>query len=324
MIPEDGSDGGGCDDPGDGCTSDALRRQLEALKRCISAQQSERVKLDAEIKAIQDREKELVALVSAFDGIVTKYKAEHHKLVSRENALKGFARDTAEVFKDQARFPAACLQDLESAINAELCQLERAKCCKKNLEGKLERVTRLIRERQEAEQAWKAADDAFKAIKDFPKYVGDQFAQLEALKDQIAQALNDKDPQKHKWAFYLFYWRFLPALCRRFKVAVCCVPKADSGQRQQSAPAPGVHIGCKPGDWHPSLVDAETLQKLICCAWDSVREAKKAFQEASDAVEAVKHNLDFITKLVDDGTKTLEDRIKARIEKVVCSAGTAR
>jgi hypothetical protein len=72
------------------------------------------------------------------------------------------------------------------------------------------------------------------------------------------------------------------------------------------------------------LVDAETLQKLICCAWDSVREAKKAFQEASDAVEAVKHNLDFITKLVDDGTKTLEDRIKARIEKVVCSAGTAR
>jgi len=322
LIPEDGDSGnGGCDDPErDGCNSDELRRQLEALKKCISSQQGEKAKIDADIKARQEREKELTALIATFDTIVDKYKAERHKLICREDCLKGFYRDTAKVFEG---FPKECLGDLEKAINEELCALEKAKCCQRNLESKLERTTRLIWDRQEAEKAWKKAEDAFKNIKDLPKWMGDQFTELEALKEQIAQALNDSDPQKHKFAFYLFYWKFVPKLCKRFKVAICCETKASDTARAAEDPA-SVHIGCTPGDWHPSVITVEVLRKLICCAWDTVRTRKEAFQAKSEAVETSKHNLEFIKKQVEDAAKTLEERIKGRIDKVVCAAVSGR
>ena len=321
LTPDGDDPTTGCEDPdGDGCNSDELRRQLEALKKCISSQQAEKAKIDADIKARQEREKELTALISTFDVIVDKYKAERHKLICREDCLKGFYRDTAKVFE---KFPKECLEDLEKAINAELCALEKAKCCQKNLEWKLEKVTRLIWERQEAEKAWKKAEDAFKAIKDLPKWMGDQFTELEALKDQIAQALNDKDPQKHKVAFYLFYWRFVPGLCKRFKVAICCETKeADGAGVSENGPA--VHIGCTPGDWHPSVIDVEILRKLICCAWDYVRAQKQNFHDKTAAVETAKHNLEFVKKQIEDAAKTLEDRIKSRIEQVVCAAASGK
>ena len=306
----------------DGCDADQLRLQLDLLRKRISSQLSEKARIDADIRARQEREKELTALIASYEGILDRYRNERHKLVSRENALNGFARDVAGVFADQSRFPPECLSDLQQAINSELCQLERVRCCQKNLEGKLERTTRIVRERQAAETAWKKAEDAFKAVKDLPKYIGEQFAQLELLKDLIAQTLNDKDPKKHKFAFYLFYWKFLPALCRRFKVAICCGrTDDDQGYAASESTEQAPHLGCRPGDWHPTHIDERTLELLICCAWDEVRRRKEIYQEKSDAVDATRHNLEFIKKLAEDSGKTLEDRIKIRIDKVTCATG---
>jgi hypothetical protein len=85
-----------------------------------------------------------------------------------------------------------------------------------------------------------------------------------------------------------------------------------------------VHIGCEPGDWHPSVITVERLRELICCAWAFVRARKQDFHDKSAAVDTVKHNLDYIKKQNEDDAKTLEDRIKAGIEKVVCAAASGR
>jgi hypothetical protein len=354
LIPEDGGDtptDDGCKDPKpNGCTSDALRQQLEDNKKCITSKQTEKARLEAEIKSRQDREKELAALIAGFDAIIDKYKAERHKLVCREDCLKGFYRDSAKIFDDPTKFPEKCKQDLQKGINEVWCKLELEKCCQKNLEWKLEKPTRLIWYQKEAEKAWKKADDAFAVIKDLPKWMTDQFNDLEKLKDQIAQALNDKDPQKHKWAFYLFYWKFAPGLCKRFKVEICCAPPqtpaptptptpaptpgyaptaggtpaAPSGTTTP-APSPSPHIGCTPGDWHPSQITEDTLRKLICCAWDYVKAKKKNYQDATAAIETAKQHLDFIKKMVDDDAKAIEDRIKTRLDQVTtCGAASSR
>lgn len=322
VIGDDSEEPGGCTDPGrDGCDSEGLRTQLEALKKCISSQQGDKARIEAEIKAGQDREKELAALIGTFDAIVEKYRSEHHRLRCREDCLKGFYRDMDAVFRDPEKYAKDCLDTVRKAINSELCTLEKARCCQVNLQGKLSKATRLIWEKGEAEKALKKADDAFAAIKDLPKWMGDQFAELEALKDQIATGLNDKDVQKHKWAFYLFYWRFAPKLCRRFPVAVCCEPLPDAKQPSGStAETPAPHIGCEPGDWHPSRIDYKALQKLICCAWDYARAKKKDLQEKTAAVEAVTRNLAFVQKKNEDDAKSLEERIKTRISKVECKA----
>jgi hypothetical protein len=163
--------------------------------------------------------------------------------------------------------------------------------------------------------------------------------------------LNDKDPQRHKWAFYLFYWKFAPGLCKRFKVAICCGKKPDAGQPTTTPPAtqptpappygssttpPGtppstpppastsVHIGCLPGDWHPSEISEEVLRKLICCAWEYAKSKKAELQEATAAVDTAKQHLEFIKKKVEDDGKTFEDRLKARIEQVICGATSTR
>jgi hypothetical protein len=347
LIPEgDGEepDDGDTEPEPDGC-SGGLRRQLEANKRCITSQQTEKAKIEADIKVRLEREKELTALIAGFDSIVNKYVAERHKLICREDCLKGFYRDISNFFHDPQKFPAGCQDSLQAVINAELCANEKAKCCQKNLEWKLDKATRLIWQQREAEKAWKNAEDAFAQIKDLPKWMGDVFGELEKLEDQIAQAVNDKDPQKHRYAFYLFYWRFVPAFCKRFKVAICCPKKQDPEQ----PPAPGdcapsqptppgnyapiqpppssyelpIHIGCTPGDWHPSKINEGTLKTLICCAWDYVRSEKAKFQEATAAVDTAKQHLEFIKKKVEEDGKTLEDRIKSQIEQVVCGGATS-
>jgi hypothetical protein len=319
LIPTDTGDPGGCDDPDrQDCNSDELRRQLDALKKCISSQTSEQAKIAAEIKARQERQTELDKLITAFDGIVEKYKTERHKLICREDCLKGFHRDMTKVFQDKMRFPDACLTEMQTAINTELCILEKEKCCQKNLEGKLSKFTKLIWEQMQADLDKAKAIEAFQAIQDLPKWMGDQFAALEALKDKIAQALNDKDREVNKWAFYLFYWQFVPALCKCFKVAICC-KKKEGEQYSSGNGEAAVHIGCHPGDWHPSQITVETLKKLICCTWDFVRAAKEAAQAKAAAVQAVKDNLAFITAKAADDAKTLDARIKARLEKVSCN-----
>jgi hypothetical protein len=298
-----------------GCSSDDLKRQQEANRKSISAKQTAKANLEAEIKARLERDKELGTLIAGFDAIVEKYKGERYKLSCREDCLKGFHRDVSKTL--EAEFSKECLDAMQAAINAQLCAAEKAKCCQKNLEWKLGKDTCLIQQQKEAEKAWKDADDAFAQVKDLPKWIGDRFTELEKLKDQIAQALNDKDPLKHRYAFYLFYWKFVPGLCKRFKVAICCT---DDQPGAAAMAAPGVHIGCTPGDWHPSKISDKDLTKLICCAWKYVKEQKEKSQAATAAVETTKQNLDFIKKRVDEDAKTLEDRIRAGIEKVACAA----
>ena len=63
---------------------------------------------------------------------------------------------------------------------------------------------------------------------------------------------------------------------------------------------------------------------MICCAWDYVRSEKAKFQDATAAVDTAKQHLEYIKKKVEEDGKTLEDRIKQRIEQVVCGGATSR
>jgi hypothetical protein len=139
--------------------------------------------------------------------------------------------------------------------------------------------------------------------------MGDQFTSLEKLKDDIAKAINDKDPQMHKWAFYLFYWKFIPALCKRFKVAICC----DEKDKDTETSKPTVRFGCAPGDWHPSKINEDTLKKLICCALEHLRKKKVGLQDATAGVETTRQNLDAIKKKIETDEKGLEDAIKSAL-----------
>jgi len=326
LLPE-GDPTGGCDDPGrDDCTAADLRKQLDALQHCISSQEGEKAKIEADITARKQRETDLKTLVGTFDGIVEKYKNERQKLICSEDCLKGFYRDMTRVFHDKYKFPDGCLQKLQDAINVELCRLEREKCCQKNLEGKLTKVTRLIWEQQQADANLAKAQDAFTILQDLAKWIGDQFTDLDNLKTQIIAALNDDDPQKHKWAFYLFYWKFVPKLCKRFPVAICCKKKNEEPEKQyhSSEHHPSEHhtdhIGCEPGDWHPSVITVKKLTKLICCAWDFVREQKEKAQEASGKVAEATRNLEYIKSKVKADEAALEDYIKSQLNKVECKS----
>ena len=339
LIPDPNHPGSGCDDPGrDDCTSEDLRKQLDALSQCISAQQCAKAKIEADIKARNERATALTELITKFDGIIKDYKDQRHKLICREDCLKGFHRDISAVF---SKYEGA--DELTEYINKQLCQLEKEKCCQKNLEGKLSNVTKLIWRQQEADKQKQKADKAFEIIKDLPKWLDDKFKELEALKEQIAQALNDVDPQKQKWAFYLFYWKFVPKLCRCFPFPFCCDDKSgygeggtaqtshqhgkpgyEPGSPTRSPDEPIDHLGCKPGDWHPSAITDEKLRVLICCAWDYQRKQKQNLQDATDRVADITTNLAFIKAKVDADDKSLDDRIKSGLSRVGKPATTGR
>jgi len=314
-----------------------LRKQLDSLNQCISSQQGAKTKLEADIQARKDRATALNELISKFDDIVKDYKTKRHTLVCREDCLKGFHRDITTVF---GKYSSAYLGELTKYINHELCILEQEKCCQKNLEGKLTKVTKLIWEQQQAEKEKQKADKAFETIKDLPGWLDTQFKELEKLKDDIAQALNDVDPQKHKWAFYLFYWKYVPKLCKCFPYPFCCDRKTGSEQEPQQYGSgseqtsrkyekppnykPADHLGCEPGDWHPSAISEEALRALICCAWDYARKQKQALQDATDKVTDANNNLNSIkTKVTSDGD-SLDDRIKSGLNTVGKSAPTSR
>jgi hypothetical protein len=89
------------------------------------------------------------------------------------------------------------------------------------------------------------------------------------------------------------------------------VNKDQAGQQK-----PPEHLGCDPGDWHPSKIKPERLRILICCAWDTARRKKKKAQDAIDAAETAKRNLDLIKKMVDDGVKGLEKNLKNAIKQI--------
>jgi hypothetical protein len=313
CLPEDpkDDDGGDCGDDGDpeiDCNNPDLDGQLASLTKLISSQQGRKVRLEVDLKTKQDREKELRDLIDKLEGIEEAYKTEHHNLVCREDCLKGFHRDISAVFN---KYDPKYLDGLTTAINGELCKLELKKCCQKNLDGKVTAITRLAWEQQQAEAELEKANKAFGIVKDLPKWMDERFKELEDLKKQIAQNLNDKDPEKNKWAFYLFYWKFAPALCKCFPFPFCCVNKDQAGQQK-----PPEHLGCDPGDWHPSKIKPERLRILICCAWDTARRKKKKAQDAIDAAETAKRNLDLIKKMVDDGVKGLEKNLKNAIKQI--------
>jgi deferrochelatase/peroxidase EfeB len=310
LIP-DPKDPGGCDDPDrDNCSADDLRKQLVALTQCISSQQSAKARIEADIKARGERADALKELIKNFDDILKKYKEQRHKLICREDCLKGFYRDINTYF---SKFPSKYLDDLEKSINKELCEMEMERCCQVNLERKLTTVTKVIWQQQEAEKELNKANKAVEIIKDLPKWLDERFKELETLKDEIAQALNDTDQQKHKWAFFLFYWKFIPKLCRCFPFPFCC-GKEDEDQSQETPPSE--HLGCEPGDWHPSAITVERLQALICCAFDYARKQKQNLQDATDRVADATRNLEFVKNKVVEDAKTLDDRIKSGLAKI--------
>jgi hypothetical protein len=349
LPPENGDgDGGDCGGNGtDDCTSDNLRKQLDELTQCISSQQNRKAKLEADMKAAAERQKALTDLIKAYDDIVKKYREQRYKLICKEDCLKGFFRDVSAEFKK--KYADADLKKWMKAINDELCRDELAKCCQKNLEGKLSKATKLDWTKQQAEKDMKKADQAFTIIKDLPKWIDDQFTELEKLTDDIGKALNDPDPQKQKWAFYLFYWKFAPGLCRCFPYRFCCNGKppgseepGQTGQQQQqqqqgkqekSEPKSteeqttpndhASHLGCAHGDWHPSAITEDVLKQLICCAWEYARARKEDYLNATDEVNKVTNNLESIKKKVEGDSKTLEERIKRALEKASNEAATA-
>jgi hypothetical protein len=359
LFP-DPEDPGGCEEPPPGdCTTDNLRRQLDSLDQCISSEQSAITKLQADIDARNDRKKALNDLITNLDPLVTDYKGKRHTLICREDCLKGFHRDITTVFRN---YSPAYLADLTKYINQQLCRLAQEQCCQKNLEeklgtnadGKPTKFTTLIWEQQQAQKEKDRADLAFNTIKTLPAWLDTQFKELETLKDQIAQALNDVDPQKHKWAFYLFYWKFVPKLCRCFPYPFCC--ERDKGYEQQPPQQqynkdyeqqppqqqynkaseqhpryenppdykPMDHLGCEPGDWHPSNITDETLRALICCAWEYSLKQGQALQEATHRVTEATNNLKSIKTRADADAQSLDDRIKSGLNNVGKSAPMSR
>lgn len=299
-------DGGGNEPPGKGCGSDDLRKRLGTIKKAIQDAQKKRDVAAADLKAGQDTEKELNALIASIEALVKSYSESLHKLKCREDCLKGFHRDMIKHFKEH--YSEACLNTLAKAINDELCAVEKRKCCVKSLEAKLTCTTKLAWEKQQADKQLQKAEEAFKAIKDLPKWIGEQFAELEAIRDLIVAALADKDKKKQHQAFYLFYWKFVPGLCKRFKVALCC-----------DAPP---HFGCVPGEWHPSRIDVKRLRELVCCALDVVNRRKETVREITNAIAELTLRIEAVKAETPDA-KALEEKIKAKLETIECGDAAA-
>ena len=105
-------------------------------------------------------------------------------------------------------------------------------------------------------------------------------------------------------------------------VPASAIPAAQPGAAPTppAGPAsggPAAHIGCTPGDWHPSNITEDTLKQLICCAWDYAKKKKAEAQEAAAAVQTATQNLEAIKKIILDD-KGLDDKIKSELTKVTC------
>jgi hypothetical protein len=260
----------------------------------------------------------LEELIKTFPDILKAYDSKkRNALICKEDCLKGFFRNTTTIFN---RYPPAYLAELKKFINAELCKHEMARCCQKNLEGKLTKVSKLIAKQQEAKKNLEDANKALETIKTYPDWVEKQLGDLDTIKNLIEGFLSD--PQSHKKAFYLFYWKFVPKLCRCFPWPFCC-DNPDGGQYQDTE-GRSDHLGCKSGDWHPSAITIDRFRALICCAWDYAREQKQKLQEIDDLVADVNANLTAITDKVKKDADTLDDRIKNGLERVGKPVPTSR
>jgi hypothetical protein len=328
--PDDGTNGGPEPPNGKGCGPDALRHRLGAVKKSIQKAQKERDDAAAALKANQDNEKELNGLITSIETLVKTYSETLHKLKCREDCLKGFHRDMTRHFKE--KFTEVCLNTLTKAINEELCEAERRRCCVKSLEAQLTCTTKAAWDKQQAEKDLKKAEDAFKAIKDLPGWIGEQFGELEKIRDQIVAALADKDPRKHNHAFYLFYWKFAPGLCKRFPVPLCCCKKDDGAATTPAAaaaahdtggtPEPAAHFGCVPGEWHPSRIDIKRLRELVCCALDVVNQRKDALRNATNKIAEITARIEAVKAETPDD-KALAEKIRVKLETIECGDSAA-
>ena len=144
------------------CDSDELRQQLEALQKCISLEKASKRRSPPRSRPAKRATEALDKLIDGFDGIVEEYRTKRHKLTCREDALKGLLSRHGEGVSGpppiSGKLPAG---DCRRRSTSELCELEKAKCCQKNLEGKLgtdtagkvTKFTKIIWEQQQATRA---------------------------------------------------------------------------------------------------------------------------------------------------------------------------
>jgi hypothetical protein len=80
-----------------------------------------------------------------------------------------------------------------------------------------------------------------------------------------------------------------------------------------------------PGEWHPSRIDIKRLRELLCCALDVVNKRKEAVREATNKITEINQKMDAVKAETPDA-KALEEKIKAKLEKIECgdSAATSR
>jgi hypothetical protein len=300
------------------CDATGLQAALDALTKSIAAQVSQKTALDEAIREAGVQQAELQRLVTGFTETLDKYDRARPALLSREDVLRGFfekAKATIESNLD------ANLRDaLTNAINCEYCKKRMTECCKQTLHESLNCTVPLIKERDDAISAATQAAEAFAKIKDLAgAVIGARFTELERVQQQITEAWQNK---KYRLMFYLFYWQFVPKFCAKFVPEICCdqngpVPE----QQQQSTPAGNESnkpacIGSAPGDWHPSKIDREKLQKLLCCAFGLFNEKKAKAQELTAAVKKKEDQLRFVTeKLTKDGEK-LDQTIRDKLDSI--------
>jgi hypothetical protein len=268
LIPGDDPNPDDCKEPPrEGCDPDELRKQLDAVNRCITSEKAKEAELEKKIADRENYRAELKQFIDAFETFIKNYSDKWHDLKCREQALKSFYRDTAKDFQDPYKFPEQCLRDMQKAINDELCDLERTKCCLKNLDGKLgkdsggkpTKVTKLLWEQQRASERLEKSNKALDNLKTFGDWIDGQFKALEKLRDGegdkpgITKLLCSSKPEERNVAFYRFFWEFAPKLCKRFPVAICCKDD-DCGQPPQYPPGqqpPPDQYGQQPPNPYP-------------------------------------------------------------------------
>jgi hypothetical protein len=300
------------------CDATGLQAALDALTKSIAAQVSQKTALDEAISEAGVQKAELQTLVTGFTQTLDKYDNARPALLSREDVLRGFFEKAKAAI--ESNLDASLRDALTNAINCEYCKKRMTECCKQTLHESLNCTVPLIKEKDAAISAATQAADAFAQIKDLAAAViGKRFTELETVQQQITEAWQKK---KYRLMFYLFYWHFVPKFCAKFVPEICCDHNGTVPEQQQQSTSPGYGasepacIGSTPGDWHPSKIDREKLQKLLCCAFGLFNQKKAKAQELTAAVKKKQDQLQFVTdKLTQDGQK-LDETIRNKLDSI--------
>ena len=278
------------------CDAVGLQTKLEELKKCIATQVYQKAAVDEVIKAAQDQQKELENLVKDFTKILDDYDKVRPALLCREDCLRGFFQKTKTMV--ESKLDVGVRKALTDAINYEYCKLRKIECCKQTLENDLTCTTDLIRKRDQSKAEAESAEAAFKdVLKVYGGWIDKRFKILEEIQKKITEAQQSSDDKKYRLIFFLFYWKFVPEFCAKFKPEICCAREGSGGETQQQTAATEMHcIGHKVGDWHPSQIDREALGELLCCAWDFAIKKRTAYQQAAAEVARKESQRTFITE----------------------------